>query len=277
MATKHDPLISLGIILLLGIAVLIVLSSVCHAETYILTGADSTDKVFDTYIKGGHISYRLKNYGGSGYADVSWINSISDFYSYTLVGFDISGFPGSISEVDSAILSGVAYYVNTVWVEEGDTVEYDSMSVEVTQVLVQWGEGVGNGDPATSGECSYMDSTYPDDWNSEGCNGLNTDIDATPTGWQHLELDASGYHYIDTLNMDVTDDVKDMLVDPGEYWGWKISPVGFTPGENHNESMATFFTKESAEIHDENKWKLLIYYTPVAVASRRIKILKGGN
>lgn len=31
MATKHDPLISLGIILLLGIALLIVLSSVCHA------------------------------------------------------------------------------------------------------------------------------------------------------------------------------------------------------------------------------------------------------
>ena len=261
---------NLIILLLVITAFLWLLSGIpAQAEVYILTAADSTDKVFDAHIIGGsHPSYKLKNYGATAATEVAWVNSANNFYYYTLVNFDLTGFPGSISEVDSAILWGVAYYANTAWISlEGDTLEYDSVSVEVNQILVQWGEGAGNGDFATAGESCYLDSMYPDDWNSEGCNGANTDIDATPTGWAHLETDASGYHYIDTLNVDVTDDVKDMLADPvypNEYGGWKLTPVGFTPGENHNESFATFFSKESHSMNDANKWKLMIYYTLAA-------------
>ena len=253
---------------LLAIAA-ILFGSHCHAETYILTGADSTDKVFDAWIKGGqHPSYKTKNYGGHAAMMVSWVYSGNPFYEYGLVDFDISGFPASISEVDSAFLWGIANDMRSTFiVNERDTVGYDSISVEINQILVQWGEGVGSGDDATSGECSYLDSTANTDWNSEGCNGANTDIDATPTGWQLLELDPGVGNYTDTLYIDVTDDVKDMLADPvhpNEYAGWKITPVGFNQDASHISSFVNFFSKEAAEIHDPNKWQLLIYCTPVA-------------
>jgi len=275
MKTKFDNHYTLLLILLFIAALLcLFIGSPAQADVYILTGADSTDKVFDTYIAGGeHPSYKLKNYGGSGYADVGWTNAeFIDYYEYPLIDFDISGCPVAAEDVDSAILLAVAYEVRTTFIVGGrDTISADTVSVEVNQILVQWGEGVGNDDDATDGECSYMDSVFAIEaerelWNVEGCNGLGTDINATPTGWGHLALDASGYHYIDTLHIDVTDDVKDMLADPvhpNEYTGWKLTPVGFTPGEDHVGSYAIFFTKESAEIHDDNKVKLLIYYTPV--------------
>ncbi len=270
MATKLDNFFSYAIALVVGVAILFFISTVrCHAEVYTLTGADSTDKVFDTYIQGGsHPALKTFNYGAAEQATVKWVNAANDHYVYPLIDFDVSGCPVAAEDVDSAIFLCVAYEMRTSFiVNETDTVGYDSVSVEVNQVLVQWGEGVGNGDAATQGECSYNDSTFSDDWHSAGCNGANTDIDATPTGWQHLEIDASGFHYIDTLHVDVTDDVKDMLADPvhpNEYAGWKLTPVGFTPGPAHLLSYALFFTKESAEIHDPNKPKLLIYYTPAA-------------
>ena len=251
-----------------------------QAEVYTLTAADSTDKVFDTYIQGGsHPSIKYKNYGSPGYTFAGWFNDANNYYMYTLVDFDISGFPATVEDVDSAIFFGVAYEIRTSWRNaEYDTLGYDSASVEVNQILVQWGEGVGNGATATSGECSYMDSASTDDWNSQGCNGANTDIDATPTGWQLLELDGDVGNYIDTLYIDVTDDVKDMLADPvhpNEYAGWKITPVGFTPGEDHISTYLNFFSKEAAEIHDAKKWKLMIYYTSVVAQNRRRPILTG--
>lgn len=281
MATKHDNLFTGFLIFAIIVALLWLLIGIpAQADVYILTGADSTTKVFDAFIKGGsHPSFTYRNYGGSGYATVGWTNAANDYYDYPLIDFDVSGCPVAAADVDSAILFGVAYEIRTSFLgEREDTLGFDTISVEVNQVLVQWGEGVGDGDAATEGECSYMDSTANTDWNSAGCNGANTDIDATPTGWCYLDIEV-GDHYVDTLYIDVTDDVKDMLADPvhpNEYAGWKLTPVGFTPGEDHISSYAVFFTKESAEIHDPNKWKLLIYYT-VAEGSqnRRRTIMQG--
>lgn len=273
MATKLDNLLVLLLFLGFGILVFIVCASVCHADVYILTGADSITKVFDTQIRGGsHPSFKFKNYGATAVMKANWVNDANDYFSYPLIDFDISGCPVAAEDVDSAILGLVAYEVRTSFVvSERDTVSCDTISIEVNQVLVQWGEGVGDDDAATNGECSYIDSLFAtaagrEAWNVEGCNGLNTDIDATPTGWDHLDIERVS-HWIDTLYIDVTDDVKDMLDDPvhpNEYAGWKLTPVGFTPGSEHIQSYALFFTKESHEVHDPNKPKLLIYYTKAA-------------
>lgn len=261
MATKHDNIFVAIIVVILWLLIGIP----AEADTYILTGADSTSKVFDAKLRGGgHISYKYKNYGATGAIRVSWNNDLNDYYEYGLIDFDLSGFPGTVDEVDTVRLFLVATNVYTSWISGVDTFTVDTASVEVRQVLVQWGEGVGDGDAATSGECCYMDSSYTDDWNSEGCNGSGTDISATPTGWQQLTLEPASNH-VDTLYMDVTDDVKNMLADPvhpNEYAGWKLTPVGFDVPEVVVISLLAFVAKDASGALDAFKPQLIIYYTP---------------
>ena len=70
--------------------------------------------------------------------------------------------------------------------------QYSGSGINVNwyRVLRSWGEGVGVGIPATTGESSYLHYTYPDLWTRAGCKGDGTDEDreATPQNSTPLSI-----------------------------------------------------------------------------------------
>lgn len=116
-----------------------------------------------------------KNHGGNNVVVVDNQGASNDRYMLFRPTFDVRTVGAT---QDSAKLH--IFFDSTL----GDgLVSPDSGALESYQMLTDWGEGIGAGTAASSGECSWDSAfhgpTSAADWNTDGAEGAGTDYNST--------------------------------------------------------------------------------------------------
>ena len=201
---------------------------------------DSTDGK-DNYLRSPNPTL---NYGGAnGINQKLFIGRWSGTkYGRWVIRFDLSSIPAS-----STITTATQTLYNSDSSYAGFT------EINCIPFLVDWGEGVGVADIATTGESSWNYTKKPTTWTTSGASSSGNDISSsvidTTTGL--------------TENSDISFDVKNTVqtIVDGDItnYGWRI-----TSSESQSSGLyiTSFFSSEA--IVAANRPKLTIVYTPVS-------------